>query len=490
MGYFPVLFPSRRKFKITKIPNLGFYHRSDRVKSNAANHFTAANNEFFNIADNADLSFNGTDFTVAAFVKLDSLATTQTIMSKRADATTVEFTLVYNSGANRFQFAVHNGIGFTIVAADNFGAPSIGVWYSVVARCNLVAQKVYIQVNNGTPNELAFTSSIPSTNSNFRMGAQKSGASVDFFWNGLIDSAVVWKRVLTASERTAYHNGGVAPAMAEITAHATLNDAVAGWGLNTAYGQADDSFGANHLTNNNTVEAVLGNGAELDPSDRWAVTKQNDQTANGRDFTATAKASIPSYEVGEINGLPVIRYDGVNDISSTPDFADVGNGNTEISVFMVIRGTAVTNRHILAHWDTNSQRSWVLGKGNANNAKMRVQLSGNGTTVGKDYESSTTVFGDSNPHIVGFTYDGTTLSTYVDSKTAEASPTKTVDAATPTLHNSTAAITEGASLATGVGQLYASFDLAEKVIKNAKLSVGQINDLMAFWSAKYGITLS
>src|SRR3989338_9836212 len=116
--------------------------------------FTAANSESLSITDNTALSTGDIDFTIAAWVYLDSVSSTRGIVDKRsADAAgSNDYSLRYNQLIDRFAFYV-NGVDDTSKAvADNFGSPSISTWYFIVAWYTATDNTLHIQVNNGAEN--------------------------------------------------------------------------------------------------------------------------------------------------------------------------------------------------------------------------------------------------------------------------------------------------------------------------------------------------
>jgi concanavalin A-like lectin/glucanase superfamily protein len=69
--------------------------------------------------------------------------------------------------------------------------------------------------------------------------------------------------------------------------------------------------------------------ADGDPVATWI-----DSSGNGRDVTQGTAASKPTYQTGELNGLPVVRYDGVDDYLENTSFP---NAADEYTVFVVAK---------------------------------------------------------------------------------------------------------------------------------------------------------
>lgn len=164
--------------------------------------FTNANLEYLDRADHADLSTGDIDFTLTAWVYLDSVSAGRTIASKTSTGAAGEYTLNYFNSPSQFQFSIYNGT--TNVTVGSGSAPSTGTWYFVVAWHDAAANTINIQINNGTP---ASTSdlTISDTTQAFRIGRNGTGTG---YMDGRIDAVGFWKKVLSADERTCLYSGG------------------------------------------------------------------------------------------------------------------------------------------------------------------------------------------------------------------------------------------------------------------------------------------
>lgn len=172
---------------------------------NGARDFEANNNEYFTHVDNAALSTGDIDFTVQAWVKLETEPGVMEIVSKwGALITSAEYTMYYNG--DRFNFTIGNGVTSGAVTADNFGAVATGVWYLLHAWHDAGNNLVGISVNAGTANTLSWALGVLDSTEPFRIGAG-SGTPINFF-DGLIDEVGFWKRVLSSDERTSLYNAG------------------------------------------------------------------------------------------------------------------------------------------------------------------------------------------------------------------------------------------------------------------------------------------
>lgn len=176
--------------------------------------FTAVNSEHLSIADNAALSTGDIDFTIAAWVYMDSKGTgfTANVIASKYGAggqgVDHEWNLAFTgTTTDRFQFAVRPNAGtLGTVAADSLGSPSTATWYYVIGWHDSVANTISIQVNNGTVDSQAYSLGTIDGTAAFEIGDASGGLGAPF--DGRIDQVGFWKRVLTSQERTDLYNGG------------------------------------------------------------------------------------------------------------------------------------------------------------------------------------------------------------------------------------------------------------------------------------------
>lgn len=178
-------------------------------KINGARDFEATGDtEYFEIADNADVSVGDTDWTISVWVYGETLASNPVIASKGWSATpgaNSEFALFYSTSNSRFRFDARGSTTTTTVNATNHGAASAGNWYHVVAWHDSVNNVIGISINAGTENTTAKTDGVNDGTASFVVG---SSPSQSFYWDGLIDQVAIWRRVLTSDERTSLYNSG------------------------------------------------------------------------------------------------------------------------------------------------------------------------------------------------------------------------------------------------------------------------------------------
>ncbi|MBI1935239.1 LamG domain-containing protein, partial [Candidatus Woesearchaeota archaeon] len=177
----------------------------DGIRERAVN-LTASNNQFLGIPDNPSISTGDIDFTIAAWVYLDSKGTTRWAISKSDSSGQREYDLAYNPGKDRFEFDVASASGSGDVISGTTGSTSTGRWYFISAWHDSVGDTINIQVDNGEVNSTSYTTGVRDSTSSLRIGHNgESGVGVGH-WDGRIDEVALWKRILTQKERSILYN--------------------------------------------------------------------------------------------------------------------------------------------------------------------------------------------------------------------------------------------------------------------------------------------
>lgn len=173
-------------------------------------HFTRTESDRLSISDNANLSTGDIDFTIAAWIYLDSKPGDMVIVGKFIGSTNQrEYVLKFSKAVDRLEILTSPN-GTTTGQCDNFdtlfGSPPTATWIFVVAWHDSVANTLNIQTNNGTTRSVSCTTGVFDSTSPFVVGALNNTESQ--YWNGRVDALGFWKRVLTSEERTALYNAG------------------------------------------------------------------------------------------------------------------------------------------------------------------------------------------------------------------------------------------------------------------------------------------
>ncbi len=157
------------------------------------------------------------------------------------------------------------------------------------------------------------------------------------------------------------------------------------------------------------------------------------------------------------------------------DFPEVGNAWKELTVLVwQFHVDCDYTVDMIAHWDDGpaNQRSWGLSY--KMNNKFGVWLSNDGATVNKNYTSSLKGW-DYGWYLTGFTWNNGTLKLYANG-ILDPNPTKTIDNAMTTLHDSTADITIGCDLNAGALSSNSKMVIGEGIIYNRVLSDQEIRN--------------
>lgn len=187
------------------------------IIGNAAQ-FTNATTEYLNIVSNATVQTGNIDFTIAAWVYLDNNATNQMLVGKdHVTAGQREYVLKYSQTDDNFQFSVFTAVDTAVSVDENtLGTPSVATWYYVVVWHDAAGDTINIQVNNNTTTSQATGGSLQAASTApLRLGARLYTDFEDYL-DGRMDETAIWKRVLTANEKTWLYNGGVGRSYAEL----------------------------------------------------------------------------------------------------------------------------------------------------------------------------------------------------------------------------------------------------------------------------------
>lgn len=176
--------------------------------------FESTNSQYFSHTDNAALSMGDIDFTIQAWIKLESgPASGQSagIVGKFQTANYDYVLYVYNdAGTLQLYFTVRNSGGGALVdvLASNFGAPALNTPYLLHAWHDSVNDLIGIAVNAGAANTTLTTGGVNDTTDEFTVGAYDVGVN-NYYFDGIIDEVAIWKgRVLLPGDRTQLYNGG------------------------------------------------------------------------------------------------------------------------------------------------------------------------------------------------------------------------------------------------------------------------------------------
>jgi hypothetical protein len=213
-------------------------------------HQVAGGNALY-VTTNPSLQMINSSFTVAGYVWHDSITSLpQVYINKDDDATQAgsEFYLGYYPASSKILMQVETGTNNTRVIGSSSGIPSTGAWHFVVGWFDRDLGRVYIQVDNGTIDSTTADASIHVTNTVFALGAVGGTRgypdSCCSTMNGTLSSWGLWKRTLSAIERTQLYNSGVPIGSFHALPYTMQNESrqtfVSYWALNETSGTRHD----------------------------------------------------------------------------------------------------------------------------------------------------------------------------------------------------------------------------------------------------------
>jgi hypothetical protein len=193
-----------------RIDSFGANHLTDNnttasaagVAGNGAD-FEFTNSECLYVANNASLQMGSTSFTIACWIKPESYAAAiNMVLSK------------YNNSDNHREYGIYldvTGAPFFIVSADGTATqvspivPSCkaGYWALLIASYDTADQKPRLSVDGEADGVGTVTSAVFASDSPFVIGGRGKVGGFSAYFDGIVDEVMVWKRLLTASEKAA-----------------------------------------------------------------------------------------------------------------------------------------------------------------------------------------------------------------------------------------------------------------------------------------------
>lgn len=166
-------------------------------KINGAADFIAANSEYLSRADNADLSFADDAFTFDGWFKADSLATSSVLAKWASDGAvaTCEYALRIVAGTS-LNWRVGDGTANTDISHST--ALSTATWYYFCVYHDPAANLIGISLDGGAFQTAAHSTGVLDGAAGFALG--RTGDFAGQYYDGLIDEAGLWGRVLSLTE--------------------------------------------------------------------------------------------------------------------------------------------------------------------------------------------------------------------------------------------------------------------------------------------------
>lgn len=171
--------------------------------------FASASSQYLRRAIDAELTVGDIDFTVACWLRMASKTADMVAVAHYLSAGDQRaWNISYRQASDRLRLGLtSNGTAGTFVElyAGTLGSPALNTPYLCVIWHNATANTINIQINNGTVDSAAHATGVFSSTGDFTIGAIANPLQ---YWDGLVDEVGLWKRVLTADERTKLYNAG------------------------------------------------------------------------------------------------------------------------------------------------------------------------------------------------------------------------------------------------------------------------------------------
>lgn len=434
--------------------------------------FTAANSEYLSIADNTSLSAGDIDFTIAAWVRLDTLpgASEFTIASKWLETGSQQEWRLIITTTPKVRFQVSND-GAAAVGNADATTITTNTWYFVVAWHDSVANTVNVQVDNGTITSTAHTTGVFDGTGAFTLGAISNPL---LYLDGKEQCVGFWKSVLTAAQRTALYNGGT-PLTAD-QAERAVGRGISYWELSEPSGTRKDLWGSNDLTDNNTVTTAAGTALN-------AIGQINDLSGLGNHASQSTQANKPVIRFGEngLGGQPALLFDNTNDHLRADSLAAMMSGqDAPFTCIAAFRAAGVA--------DANS----IIGAGLSTDAQAWMEITLTAVPLysidRKDGLTRVTANGtltpDTNAHIWSVVFPGTTVSTFVDGVVCHNAVAMNTDTVTFD-QVAVGAVIEGGSAANFFNGRIGSIAIYDRA-----LSTRERRAVEAYFARRYGITVT
>lgn len=312
--------------------------------------FTAANLEYLSIADNTSLSMGDIDFTCAGWVYFDTLVGATRNYGLIGKYTTVtnnrEYLVALNTNNNLTFIVSSDGTGANTASATDLTALSTGTWYFVVGWHDATNNLIGISVNNNNPTTTAWANGVLDSTTPFNLGNWGNNTQ---YHDGRMCGVGIWKRVLTAAERTALYNSGNGLTYDQLRAAGLNSSLISYWELNEPSGTRNDSHGTNHLTDNNTVTTSAGLILN-------AISQVNDLSGNGRHLVQATQAKKPVYRGPFSTYQAGWALDGVDDLFTADAIGTALTGeDIPFTIVTVFSPTATTANNDM--WSLGSSAS-------------------------------------------------------------------------------------------------------------------------------------
>ena len=160
--------------------------------------------DYIRIATPHGMDPGASSFSASVWVRAAAYAGDMTPFGVAANGGSLSWWFQYINATDRLSMQVLSS-GFKIATDTNIGSPSINTWYHLYGEFDTDANTIGISINNGAMDTTAVTGTIYASGGPAAIGYLNG---VGRYWNGQIDEAAYWSRILTTDERTSVFQDG------------------------------------------------------------------------------------------------------------------------------------------------------------------------------------------------------------------------------------------------------------------------------------------
>jgi prepilin-type N-terminal cleavage/methylation domain-containing protein len=215
----------------------------------------------------------------------------------------------------------------------------------------------------------------------------------------------------------------------------------------------------------------LRNALMLNLVSEWKLDGNAVDTWGGKNGTLHGTTSVTT----DCPQGTCLSFNGTSDYINIADDA-VFNFGSKMTAMVWVKGGAQNTTTVFCQYDNAlEKRSWGIDTSNGGDNKLRVMLSDDGTSSGshmKQQYSNSVVF-DNKWHLVGFTWNSGTLSTYVDGQASTETPIGTIG---NSLYNSDVNLTIGSRINNGSPNYFFTGSIDEARLYNEVIPISQIKE--------------
>lgn len=214
----------------------------------------------------------------------------------------------------------------------------------------------------------------------------------------------------------------------------------------------------------------------INQADATAVSTWSDDSGNGNDATQGTAAAQPTFHTNVINGLPIVRFDGTDDLFTLGNVLDVTG---DLSIFTVCDfDVSGSNDTFGGKRDGTGATPWAFRSGTGDELEFYINDGGGFEVMTADtaLAINTFVIGD-------VVRSGTSVSFELD---GAADGTRTQ---TKTPAGNTVAAGVGSHTGGSAGELRDG-DIAEFIFYDRALTGAERGDVQSYLSDKYGIAVA